>query len=57
MRVEVGAFSARASDRGFWAADTGKAERLLGWVAGHSLVAGLEKTVGWFLRQAAPGAG
>ncbi|MBZ5589085.1 MAG: NAD(P)-dependent oxidoreductase [Acidobacteriia bacterium] len=57
VKVAVGAFSARVSDRGFWAADTGKAERLLGWVAGHSLTDGLEKTVGWFVRRTASGAG
>ncbi len=55
VKVAAGAFPARLSDRGFWAADIGKAERLLGWTPAHDLTAGLEKTVRWFERRAAPG--
>lgn len=61
IRVAPGAFPARSADRGFWAADTGKAERLLGWAASYPLAAGLERTVRWFESHrrpaGAPGAG
>jgi len=56
VKVAVGAFPARVSDRGFWVADTGKAERLLGWRAERSLAEGLEKTALWFVERLAPGA-
>lgn len=55
VKVAAGAFPARLSDRGFWAADIGKAQRLLGWTPAHDLTAGLEKTVRWFERRVAPG--
>ncbi len=55
VRVAVGTFPARSSDRGFWAAETGKAERLLGWTARYPLTAGLERTVRWFESRRPPG--
>ncbi len=57
VRVAVGAFPARASDRGFWLADIGKAERLLGWRPSHSLREGIEETVRWFLGTRSEAAG
>lgn len=57
VNVAAGAFPARATDRGFWAADIGKARRLLGWAPAHDLARGLGKSVRWFEQHFAAGAG
>ncbi len=51
IKVRVGTYPARASDKAHWVADIGKARSLLGWEPRHPLRAGLEKTVAWFLHQ------
>lgn len=49
IKVRVGAYPARQSDKACWVADIGKAKKLLGWEPRHSIRSGLEKTINWFL--------
>lgn len=49
INVRVGAYPARRSDKAHWVADIRKARDLLGWEPRHTLRAGLEKTVSWYL--------
>lgn len=47
VRVRVGAYQKRDWDSAHWVADVGKAERVLGWKAAHSLRDGLAATIAW----------
>lgn len=50
IKIQVGAFPARPSDKAHWVADIVKARELLGWKPRHQIHEGLKKTVSWFLQ-------
>lgn len=50
VRVRVGEFPARPTDRACWVADVSKARRVLGWEPRHTLHEGLLKTLEWITR-------